>query len=87
MTHVACTSKYDQLRDQPCPENWVAMEHVVVYYARAAQALNAGIKCRHCSSPFLFFVRHLLKRIAQTFMKESFFVHADVTDSLNDDKK
>ena len=33
----------------PCPGNWVAIGRAVVYYARAAQALSAGIKWRHCS--------------------------------------
>ena len=32
----------------PCPGNWVAIGRAVVYYARAAQALDARIKCQHC---------------------------------------
>ena len=32
----------------PCPGNWVAIGHAVVYYARVAQAFSAGIKFRHC---------------------------------------
>ena len=32
----------------PCPGNWVAIGHAVVYFARAANTLSAGIKCRHC---------------------------------------
>ena len=33
----------------PCPENWVAIGHAVAYFAQAAHAFSAGIKCRHCS--------------------------------------
>ena len=29
----------------PCPGNWVAIGRAVVYYARVAHALSAGIKC------------------------------------------
>ena len=32
------------------PGNWVAIGHAVVYYARAAHAFSAGIKCRQCIS-------------------------------------
>ena len=32
----------------PCPLSRVAIERVFVYYARAARAFSAGIKCRHC---------------------------------------
>ena len=28
--------------------NWVAIGCAVMYYARAAEALSAGIKCQHC---------------------------------------
>ena len=31
-----------------CPDNWVAIGRAVVFYARAAHACSAGIKCRHC---------------------------------------
>ena len=31
-----------------CPENWVAIGHAVAYYARAAHAFSAGIKCSYC---------------------------------------
>ena len=30
------------------PENWVAIGHAVVYYARAAHAFSAGIKYPYC---------------------------------------
>ena len=33
----------------PYPGNWVAIGRAVVYCARSAQALSAGIKCQHCS--------------------------------------
>ena len=33
---------------QPCPENWMAIWRAVVYHARTAHALSAGIKCQHC---------------------------------------
>ena len=32
---------------QLCQGNWVAVGRVVVYYARAALAFHAGIKCQH----------------------------------------
>ena len=32
----------------PCPGNWVAIGHAVVYFAQADHAFSAGIKCRHC---------------------------------------
>ena len=31
----------------PCPENWVAIRHAVVYYV-----FSAAIKCRHCITVF-----------------------------------
>ena len=31
----------------PCPENRISIGRVVVYFARAAYAFSAGIKCRH----------------------------------------
>ena len=31
------------------PGNWVAKGREVVYYARAAHAFSAGIKCGHCN--------------------------------------
>ena len=34
----------------PCPHNWVANGHAVMYYARAAHASSARIKHHHCSS-------------------------------------
>ena len=37
----------------PCPGNWVAIEHGVVFYARADRAFSAGIKCRHCIATLL----------------------------------
>ena len=33
-----------------CPENWVAVRCVVVYYVQAAHAFSAGVQCRHCNS-------------------------------------
>ena len=42
MTPVACESKLRSVvRTGTCAR--------IVYYARAAQAFSAGIKCRHCS--------------------------------------
>ena len=32
----------------PCPGNWVAIKHAVVYHARASHAFSAGFKCRLC---------------------------------------
>ena len=32
-----------------CPEDWVAIQHAVVYYALADRAFSAGIKCWHCT--------------------------------------
>ena len=54
MTHVPCKSKLRsvvRLSMHLCPGNWVANRCAVVYYARAAQVLSAGIKCRHCTLP------------------------------------
>ena len=52
MTHLACKSKlrlsYVMSYMHPCPGNWVAIGHVVVYFARSAHAFSAGIKCQHC---------------------------------------
>ena len=51
MTHVACESKlHSVLRSSmyPCPLSRVAIGRVFMYYARAARAFSAGIKCRHC---------------------------------------
>ena len=44
-----------------CPGKWVAIGRAVVYYARAAHAFSAGIKCRHCSygMPFAHLFQHL----------------------------
>ena len=33
----------------PCTGKWMAIERVIVYYARVCQEFSAGIKCRHCS--------------------------------------
>ena len=41
-----------------CPENWVAIGCAVIYYARVACSLSAGIKCRHCGHFLLFFKLH-----------------------------
>ena len=32
----------------PCPGNWVAIGHAVVYYAQAAHTFSAGIECLYC---------------------------------------
>ena len=53
MTDEPCESKLHsviRLSIHPCQGNWVATGHTVVYFARAAQAFSAGIKCRHCIS-------------------------------------
>ena len=53
MTHVACRSKLRSVVRSSmhlCPGTWMAIERAVVYYARAAHAFSAGIKCRHCTS-------------------------------------
>ena len=54
MTHVACESMLRSVgRSETyvhlCPGKWVAIRHVVVYYARSADAFSARKKCRHCS--------------------------------------
>ena len=52
MTHVVCESKLRLVvrsSMRPCPGNWVAIRHAVVYFAQAVHAFSAGIKCRHCS--------------------------------------
>ena len=54
MAHVTCKSKLRSVLKSsmhPCPESWVAIGRVVVYYARVARAFSAGIKCRHCTVP------------------------------------
>ena len=51
MANVACDVKLHSVVVSfmhPCPENGVAIEHVVVCYARAAQAVSAEITCRYC---------------------------------------
>ena len=55
MTHVACKSKPCSVMKSsmhPCPGNWAAIRHAVVYYAKAAHAFSAAIKCRHCMLSF-----------------------------------
>ena len=44
----SCVVRNGQMH--PCPENCVAIGRAVVYYALAAHAFSAGIKCRHCST-------------------------------------
>ena len=44
---------YVQLGDHPCPGNWSAIGHAVVYYARDAHAFSAGNNCRHCTASIL----------------------------------
>ena len=51
MTHLARKSKRLSVANSsvyPYPGNLVAIRHAVVYYARAAHAFSAGIKCWHC---------------------------------------
>ena len=51
MTSVAWESKVRSVTRSsmhPCPGNWMAIGRPVVYLARAAHALSAGIKCWHC---------------------------------------
>ena len=51
LTHVACGSKLRSVvmsSMHPCLANWVAVGHVVVYYAYDAHAFRTGIKCRYC---------------------------------------
>ena len=48
MTQKACESKLLAVvrsSMHPCPGNWVTIGCVVVYDARTAYALSAGIKC------------------------------------------
>ena len=51
MTHEACELKLLSVV-RSCmhqgPGNWVAIGHVVVYNALAAQTISTGIKYRHC---------------------------------------
>ena len=52
MTHVVCESKLRLVvrsSMQLCPGKSVAIGHAVVYFAQAAHAFSAGIKCRYCS--------------------------------------
>ena len=46
--HTFASISYVQLLNHPCPENWVAIGHAVVYYARVAHAYSAEIKNRYC---------------------------------------
>ena len=53
MTNEACESKQRSVvrsSMHPYPENRVAVRRAVVYYAWAARAFSAGIKCLHCIS-------------------------------------
>ena len=52
MTHVACESKLRSVVRSfihPGLRNWVTIGRAIVYYYRAAHALSARIKCRHCT--------------------------------------
>ena len=56
MTHTACKLKLRSVvwsSMHPSPGNYVAIGSKVVYYARAAHAFSAGIKCQHCIEPRL----------------------------------
>ena len=66
MTHVTCELKLRSIvrsSMNPCLGNWVAIGRAVVYYARAANAISAGINCRHCicnpPPPPLSYERHM----------------------------
>ena len=50
MTHVTCESKPRSVMRSSmnlCSGNWVAIGRPVVYYAQAANAYSAEIKCHH----------------------------------------
>ena len=47
----------------PCPENWVAIGRVVVYYARAAHAFSAGIISRYCKDRTNISIRPVLNSL------------------------
>ena len=52
MTHIACESKlHSVVRSSmhPCSGNWVAIGHMIVYFARAGHTFSVGIRCRHCT--------------------------------------
>ena len=52
MTNEACESKLcSDVRSfmLPCPRNWVAIGHAVMYYVRAAHTFSVGIKFRDCT--------------------------------------
>ena len=52
MPHVAYKSNLRSVvrsSVHPCPGNWVAIGHAVVYYALADQAFSAGIRLLHCT--------------------------------------
>ena len=54
MTHVDCKSEVRSVIRSflhQYPKKWVAIGHVVVYYARSAHRFSARIKCRHCKIP------------------------------------
>ena len=45
---LLANQSYIRLWGHPFPGNWVSIRHAVMYYAQAAHAFSAGIKCRHC---------------------------------------
>ena len=52
MTRVVWESKLRSVVRSPMHPytgNWVAIGYAVLYFDRAAHALSAGIKCRHCT--------------------------------------
>ena len=55
-----------------CPGNHVSIGRAVVYYARAAHTLSAGIKCWHCR------VRTPLKSVERGSNDLEFF-HTDMS--------
>ena len=52
MTYICSLQNYVQLCGHPCihAQDWLAIERVVVYYARAVHAFSTGPKCWHCMS-------------------------------------
>ena len=52
MIHLACEFNLrSEVRSSmhTCSGNYLAIGSAAVYYAGAAQAFSAGIRCRHCS--------------------------------------
>ena len=74
MTHVCCKSKLRSVVRSlmhTSPGNWVAVRREVVYHARDACTLRAGIKYPHCISCTLV---HSLCNAQNKILKNPFFV-------------